>query len=156
MATIAQTLRKLRNLRRSLNNSNDRVEKVVLSTQLAFTSTRVFVNGKASDGKLITSKVAKKETGAYGKQQGKKRKKAGRQVNKVDLNFGSTTQKDLIVGKQGRKNVLGFATDRSRNIAAGHEAYREKPIFKPTRQEKKKLGKVAVAEYRKIIRSGLR
>lgn len=154
----ARLLTKFSRLKKALNKAQNRVATSVMIRQLGDTKRRVFVDGIASDNQLITSSVIAKgvRIGAYSQRQGKSRIKTGNQTGKVDLNQHGSLMSSLIVGKENGDIVLGFKDAKSRNIAASHESYRQKPIYKPTKEEKDRQKKIAVAEIRAIIKENFR
>lgn len=104
---------------------------------------RIFNDGKATDGSAI---------GRYVSDWKKIRERAGRQIGFVDLQFDGDLKNGIQVGKEGgNNNTLGFTRTKERLKADGHETYRKKKIFKPTKTERKILVKSIGEEIRTIV-----
>ena len=133
--TPSRLASQMKNIPRKLQENKDQIEIPGLDRLLGSILTRVFTNGIATDGLVITSKVAKNQVGVYGKQQGNKRAKAGKNTGRMNLSFSSGLRNNIKRGKTGEDNSLGFLLDKYRVIMDGHESYRKKLIVQPTEQE---------------------
>lgn len=110
---------------------------------------RIHNQGKATSGVLIGSlpRGQRIKKGDYSRGWANRRLSAGRQIERVDLqfdgraDFGDLTAKNVglignyIVGTSGEDVVIGFVDDDQREIAEHHESYRQEPIFTSSDQE---------------------
>ena len=141
---------KLEKLRTALIEVKDVAEIAALKTFEANMKQRIFDNSTGTSGEVF---------GTYRSEAYKdKRKKAGRQTDIKDLQFSGEFKKDLQIGTSGGKNVLGFKTQRSIDIAIGQQEGSKTrygtfvkqiniPIFTPQQEEID----FAFEEYSKVI-----
>lgn len=154
--SVGSVLSKLSRLASLRKDVTAQVELVAASGQLAFMQRRIFNDGVATDGQLITSKVAKKEVGVYGKSHGKRRKAKGFQVSKVDLSFNGDHRRSIQIGRLEGRTVIGFVDLRNRNIANGHQRYRDKEIYNATEEEIERIKRTFATEGRRALQRLLR
>lgn len=106
--------------------------------------TRIFNNGKASDGKGI---------GKYSKSYAIKRRKRGLQTAYVDQQFEGNLLRSIQVGKSQGKNVMGFINTLQKNIAEDNQRRFKKQIYKVSQQEAKDIRDTWAFQLRKVIRN---
>lgn len=154
MATSRQAARRIANIAKTISKNQISLQQIALTRQRLNIAERVFGKGIASDGLPIDSKrKAKNRKGAYSQRYGQRRLKEGKQINLINLVFDGTFDRSLIIGRDGKKTVLGFDTDKSRMIAEKTEEYRGKAIFQATPEEKKAIFQIVIEQIRKVIRS---
>ncbi|MGB0863367.1 MAG: hypothetical protein ACPGXZ_10635 [Saprospiraceae bacterium] len=153
-----------------------RVQVVATKAMEAEHKSRIFTDGKASDGSEI-GKYSKKETHisvpVVGlpsiKPKGKTRKAkktkyyadgykgfredVGRQTAKVDLNLTGTTASQLQTGKSQNATTYGFTQQRAVDIMQGNEKRYRKEIIKPSVAERNVAHNAAQREIKQLLRS---
>ena len=109
-----------------LNRSLDECEIPALKDIEQGMKRRIHNRGNATDGTPI---------GQYSLPYAKRRREAGRQVRRVDLEFEGDMRRDLTVGTSGKENVLGFKNKFENLKAASHEERYGKEIYTPSESE---------------------
>lgn len=128
------------NILRNLFANIDRIEKSVLLRLNAEMQQRIFNRGLASDESPM---------GPYRSASHRKRRQnAGRQVNYKDLEFTSDLRRSIVLGRLGRRNVIGFSNNRNRIKAAGNEQQIGKRVFGTSRSERRLIRDIIRAEIR--------
>lgn len=142
--TAEELSKKVTGLAKAVSSQNERFQIVACKLVEGRIKKRVFNNGIATDG----SKIGKYQSAQYKKV----REKRGAQTGYVDLMIsGDLLMKNFQVGKAGKDIVLGFASEKSGNIARYQEEYRGKDIFTPSQSEKDEAHRAVMAEIRTVV-----
>lgn len=132
----SEFIRKLNSIEGCVEERRNEIDTEVYSIILGEFRDRIFLEGKATDGSLITSKVkAKNPVGAYSKGHARERRRrrkgrGPRFIDKVDL-FLTGKLRDSIIVDDG----IAFKDDKQRKLAGYHEEYRKQDIFKLSEEE---------------------
>lgn len=114
-------------------------------------SNRIRREGRDALGGIIRTR-AKRRDGAYSSRYAKKRKEAGRQIERVDATMTGRMMGDYNLTERSKRSVgVGFVSDGSDEIAGYLEEYYGKEIFVPSEQEEDEIMDDAMARIENHI-----
>ncbi len=166
---------------KTLNREKGNIITIAAYEVLAEMQTRIFEEGKDSNGNDIGQYSTKpiyvpspypqvnnsglKKVGKNGRKTKKTsylkggykefRQKAGRKTNRVNLDLTGGTRLAMNVGIFQSKKAIGFTTPLAVEIAEGNEGRYKKRIFKLTVKEREIFNKAVAREIRRIRKQTL-
>lgn len=150
---LEDAVRKIQNIPEFVFANRARLQTVSCKAVETLILTRIFVDGKASDGNDIGPTLSRNRFGAYSEKYGKLRASKGFGVGKVDLQFEGDLFKSIKTGTSNGEIVVGIDSVKQTEIAEKQEKVNfKKDIFRPTESEIKVGQNAFVRELNLIIK----
>ena len=121
-----------------LPNTSSRAAFLALKRLEGELKYRIHTQGMDANNSLLES-FAPKTIGRYSRAYSKIRQKAGRRIDKKDLEFFGNLRRSYTVGTFGNGHALGFTFDLARQIAEGQQRQTRTLIFTASKTERDTL-----------------